>query len=86
MALEGHLVPASPRLRMAEPSNYLFPVSPFPLSSAEISFPFFTSNPTGKGAGILLPAHVFGVFFSCETSEKPVLTTILMQDSRDGLY
>lgn len=85
VALKEHLVPASPLLRMIESSNYSFPVSPFSLSSAEIPSPFLLI-PQGKELESFFQHISLGGFFSYEVSEKPMLTTTLMQDSMDELY
>lgn len=49
-------------------------------------FPSLLLIPQGEELESFFQHMCSGFFFSCETSEKPVLTTILMQDSRDELY
>lgn len=56
--LQSHVSLLSGDVRQLAAILNLFPVSPFPPSSAEISSPVFTcSKPKGRGAGILLPVH-----------------------------
>lgn len=86
VALEKHLVSASPQLRMTDTSNYSFPASPFSCVSSKDSLSLsLLLIPQGKELESFFQHICLGVFF-CETSEKPMLTTTLMQDSRDELY